>query len=338
MRWDNLCIFTEIEHVNSGKAIDPGMIVEGIYVEEMALTAPKLMLTLKDNANYLKDTCKIREYDELRVNLGDVWREDGENMEETFTVLTVTPRNDNSLHLNCLAKPLYALKTIADKTRVFSSRGVSEVVNACTGLGKVLSKFAVVENYHIIAGERPSTMLTQLAQEHGAQAWLARGKFHLERFGELFKREPAFTFHHGKINEKNAIIRYTKPSGQMQGQEANIRTATGWNEVEGRVKTSPDNPIMALAKSKPTVITGSPSRYVLGNGPVATKTAIDFTTLGNLSLTAGQALKLLWHTPHPEAPLNEGLPDKVVVETVAHWYQSQRFYTRVKGAVALEPF
>ena len=65
--------------------------------------------------------------------------------------------------------------------------------------------------------------------------------------------------------------------------------------------------------------------------------AFYFIALGNMSVTAGQAAKLVWHTPDPANPINEGLPDKVVVEGVAHWYSGQKYYCRIKGAVALEP-
>lgn len=221
---------------------------------------------------------------------------------------------------------------------MFTQRGVQEIAAAFAGgLKRSIGQFAVVENYHCIAGERPTTMLRQLAEEQGAHAWVARGTFHLRKFAELLAQDPAMTFHYATMDSGFPILKYTRPSTQMHLQESAIRSFTGWNETLGRVKTSSSIPFLAGAKSTPPMITGAAAPYVLGNKPVTKQTAIDFVTLGNLSITPGQLAKLVWHLPDPENPIDEGLPERVVIESVAHWYSSQKYYCRVKGAVALEP-
>ena len=312
---------------------------EGTYVESTQLDGPKLVLCFADPENYIKAHVQIREYDEFLVAFGDSYRENGVSEQDDFTVLTCTPQQDGTVKINLMASIVYSMKKMADKTRVFAQRGVPEILQAFAGGARLdVGKFPVVENYHNIAGERPSALLRQIAAEHGAHIWYARGVLSMRRFEELFSREPAMTFHWGTIRNENGIVRYTRPSAQLRAQEMAVRTFTGWNEVTGRVKTSPDSPVLSRAGSKPAAITGSPNTFVLGNGPVATRTAIDFVALGNMSVTAGQSIKLMWHLPDPANPINEGLPDKVVVEGVAHWYSAQRYYCRVKGAVALEPF
>lgn len=336
---DNICIFTRVVHEPSGEEIDAGYLKEGTYVESIELDGPKLMLVYADPEERIKNQLQVKEYDEFSVSFGDPWREGGVSEKEKFIVLTCKPDQDGMVRINLMAKPVFEMKKMADRTRIFAQRGIIEILKAfASGMKFSLGKFPVVENYHCIAGERPSALLRQIASEQGAHVWYARGSMQMKRFAEMIAQPPSVTFHWGTINHENAIVRYTKPSFQMKAQEAAIRTFTGWNEVTGRVKTALDMPVLSKAGSKPTAITGSPSPFVLGNGPVAKKTAIDFVTLGNMSVTAGQALKLVWHTPDPANPINEGLPDRVVVESVAHWYSSSKYYCRIKGAVALEPF
>lgn len=338
MLLDRNCIFQKIVHDQSGEELEIAYLTEGNYVESIELDGPKLILSFTDPRERIKNELQIKELDTLTVSFGDPWREDGVSEIDVFTVLTVKPEQDGTVKMNCMAKTVYSMKVIADKTRVFTQRGMSSILGAFSGGAKLnIGKFPVVENYHCIAGERPSILLRQVATEQGAHIWYSRGTVYMHRFKDMFAKEPDMTFNWGRMKDENGIVRYTKPSNQINEEENRVRTFTGWNEVTGRVKTSPDMPVISKSKSAPTVITGSPNPFVLANAPVAKKTAIDFVALGNMSITAGQAVKLLWHTADPENPLNEGLPDKVVVESVAHWYASQKFYSRVKGAIALEP-
>lgn len=336
---DNICIFSRIIHDQSGEELEPTFLSEGTYVETIELDGPKLMLAFRDPFLRFKGELGIKEFDTLTVSYGDPWRENGADEKENFTILTARPDSDSLFRLNCMATRAYNMKRVADKTRIFTRRSMSDILGAFASGAKLeIDKFPVVENYHCVAGERPTKVLRQIAEEQGAHIWYARGKFYLQKFASLWAKSPAFAFQSGSITGDNKILSYSKPSGQAKAQEEKIRSFTGWNEKDGRVKTSPDAPALAKAKSKPVSMGGSPNKYILGTATVAKKPAIDFVTYGNLSVTAGQKLKLLWHSGNPVDPIDESLPSEVVVEGVAHWYSSQKFYTRVKGAIALESF
>jgi len=336
---DNICIFQKVKHDTSGEEIESAYLNQGTYIESLELDGPKLILEYRDPEERIKNILQVKEYDEFTVSFGDPWRAEGVSEQEKFIVLTCKPAGSGIVRINLMAKPVFEMKKMADKTRIFAQRGIPEILKAfASGMKLTLGKFPVVENYHCIAGERPSALLRQIASEQGAHIWYARGTLHMKRFAEMFAQSPAVTFHWGTFKHENSIFRYTKPSSQMKAQESAVRTFTGWNEVTGRVKTALDMPVLFKAGSKPTAITSSPSTFVLGNAPIAKKTAIDFVAMGSMAVTPGQVLSLVWHMPDPANPINEGLPAKVVVESVAHWYSSQKYYSRVKGAVALEPF
>lgn len=335
---DNICIFPLIVHEESGEELEIAYLTEGSYIESLELDGPRLLLTFRDPDQRIKNDLQIKELDTLTVAFADTWREAGESFTDEFTVLTCRPDGER-VRIELMAKTVYGMKKISDKNRIFTQRGIAEIIAAfSSGAQLKTGKFPVVENYHCISGERPSALLRQIANEQGAHIWYSRGTVQMERFAALFAKAPTIEFAHGVLNAENAILSYTKPSGQVQAQENSARSFTGWNEVEGRVKTSSDMPILSRAKSTPMLQTPSPNPFVLGNAPIAKKPAIDFMAYGNLSVTAGQTLKLQWRSSDPANPINEGLPDKVVVDSVAHWYSSQKYLTRVKGAVAFEPF
>lgn len=334
---DNVCIFPLVIHDQTGEELESAYLADGTYVESLELDGPRLLLTYRDPEQRIKNQLQIKELDTLTVSMADNWRDGGESFTDTFTVLTIKPDNGQT-RIELMAKTVYGMKEIADKTRVFTQRAMSEIITAYAGGAQVRAgKFPVVENYHCIAGERPSALMRQIADEQGAHIWYARGTVYLYRFAELFARAPDIEFTHNSMKADNAVISYTKPSGQVQAQENSARSFTGWDEKEGRVKTSPDMPILSKAKSAPPMQTSSPYALILGNAPVAKKPAIDLIVYGNLSVTAGQAISLSWRTSDPANPINEGLPDKVVVEAVAHNYRAQKFLTRIKGAIAFEP-
>lgn len=334
----NVCFFHKIVHETSGQEIDPGFLLEGNYIETLGLDGPKLILVFLDHLSFIKNTLKMKEYDEISVHFADDWCEDGISEKETFVLLTHKPHPDGTVRQELMAKSVFNMKRPATKTRIFSQRGVGEIIAAYAGgLKQDLGQFPVVENYHCINGERPTTMLKQVAEEHGAHAWVARGTYHMQSFSTLFGRTPAQTYHYGTLNSDRSIIEYRQPSQQIGMQEKYIRSFTGWNETMGRVKSPGGNPVLAKAGAVPPSISATPSIFTLNRLVVRKKTAIDFTTLGDLKLTAGMPLKLVWHRPDPENPIDESLPEKVVVESVAHWYSAQKYYCRVKGAIPLEP-
>lgn len=337
---NNVCIFRKITHVQSGKELEVSYLESGTIIETYELNGPKLILEYRDDQEYVKNTLKIKEFDEISVSYGDTWQKGGVSESETFVVLTVTPKAGNIITINALAKTVYEMKQVADKTRIFANRGIIDIAKAVLlgGIKKFdFGKFPVVENYHVLAGERPAQTLKQMADEQGSHIWYCRGGIHMKKFAEMFKQEPSLTLHHGRAFDDYQIMSYTAPSEQMAAQEKNVRSFTGWDEKLGRIKTSPQSPFLKGASSTPMTQTGSASPFILGNSPVATKTAIDMVTVGKLSIEPGQTLKLMWHLPDPSHPINEGLPPKVVVSSVSHWYSAQKYYCRVKGAVELVP-
>lgn len=330
-------IFKKFVHVNSGQEFDIAYLRVSNYIETMDLDGPKLMLEWDDPSSYIKDNLQLKELDEIEAHLSDDWALDGLNVVQKFTVLTAKDAGPN-LKINLIAQPIYKVKTIADKTRMFRQRGIPEIIGAVSGGVKVDGAgFPVVEDYHCIAGERPTAMFKQIAHEQGAHIWLARDAWKVKTFAKLFSQEPSFEYHYNKEDQEYQITNFTKPSQQNRLQEQQVKSFTGWNDEKGRIKSPSSGPVLSKAKGAFPSKVSSQNVQTLGNLPTAHKIAIDFMCHGNGFLTPGITLKLWWHQVNPEMPLDESLPDKIVVFAVAHYYSAQKYFCRVKGAVPFEP-
>lgn len=328
-------LFRKIVHKRTGEAFELSYTQEANFVETLGLDGPKLMLRFTDPYGYLKDRLQVRELDELEVTLSDFFGADGIDEQLSFTILSC-PESEQFISYNLIATPAFQLKQMADRTRIFRQRSIGDIIGALApGLAKKTESFPVVENYHCIAGERPSALMRQYVTEQGAEAWIGRGTFNVKRFKTLMEAAPAFEYHHGKVDEQYTISSYSVHSAQAPLQEAYIRSYTGWNDDRGRIR-SPLSGVLAQARKMPPVITQSQHMPTLGSSPIASRIAVDFLCQGNGFLTAGMTLKLWWHQVDPERPLNEALPDKVVIQAVAHYFVSQTYTCRVRGAVPLE--
>lgn len=185
-------IFQKMVHLRTGGELDLSFLRECTFVETLGLDGPKLMMAFDDHYGIFRDALGIREMDEVKVTIADMWGADGVNMEMPFTVL-LSPDAGPIVRYNLMASQVYALKRLAPKTRIFTRRGVSEVLGAFVpGVKQALGQFPVVESYHCIAGERPSAMLRQMAGEQGALIWLGRDTMHADRLQTLMATAPAF--------------------------------------------------------------------------------------------------------------------------------------------------
>lgn len=330
-------IFTKFVHVKTGQEFDISLLKKSNYIETMALDGPKLIMEWDDPESYIRDTIGLKELDEIEAHLSDDWSLDGLSITQKFTVLTKKSAG-RFLRINAISKDMYKIKTILPQTRVFRQRGLPEIIKAMTGNTKVDGAgFPVVEDYHFLVGERPSATFKQIATEQGAHIWLARDGWKVKTFAKLFAQEPRFEYHHNKLDQEFQITCFTRPSLQNRIQEQHVRIFTGWNDENGRVKSPSGGPVLSKAKGAFPSKNASQNIQTLGNLPTSHKIAIDFVCHGNGFITPGMVLKLFWHQPSPETPIDESLPDKVVVFAVAHYYTAQKYVCRVRGAVPFEP-
>jgi hypothetical protein len=322
-------LFQKMVHKRTGIEMDLSFLLEGTWVETMDLAGPRLMMEFHDPQSYIKDRVGVRPLDEITVTLADPMTRDGLNIEQDYTVLTM-PIAGDSVQFNCLFSPLFCLKNPAKSSRLYSRKPMSYIVRELLpGLKPDLARCPVVEDYHILAGERPTYMLRQMAREQGGHLFISREHVRFKRLKEQMAGEADATYHYGDPREKNQIIRHSVPSADLVMDDRLRRSFSGWNLTEGWVKSGKNSGAVPELHA-------SPHKLTLDNLSLVHKPVLDFSCMGNGNLRAGAVLDLEWHMPRTDAPLDEYLPERVVAWNVAHYYKAQKYFCRVKGVQPYE--
>jgi hypothetical protein len=175
---------------------------------------------------------------------------------------------------------------------------------------------------------RPSKLLRQVAREKGALCFFRRGSMVFKTLSVMLKQEPKFAYEYGNMNARWQITSFVRPNTKSLIRDAAERNVIGWNMTKGLVRS-------AMKLASPPEFVNAANLPTLNNLQSMPYPAIDFITTGNGSLVPGIPLSLKWHMSRVDAPLDESLPSRVVVGTVAHHYRSQKYVCRVKGVLPL---
>jgi hypothetical protein len=321
-------IFQKIEHVESGEELDLSWLKSANFVETLDLSGPRLMLEFDDKYRLIRDRLGMVERDRLRLTLSDVYARDGMDEVLEFTVLTM-PVSGDYLKINAILKIVFDLKTPAVTSTAFVKKQCPAILSRLMpGFTLDTGRFPATEDYHLLAGERPSFMLRQMAREQGAHIYARRTYACMHRLSDLLQAESAFTYHHDDARQENQIVQYQFPSAQHVLEDRILRDHQGWNITDGWIQ--------AGENGVPPEIYSSQNRSTLRNLNAAPMPVLDFTCYGNGFLMPGMALDFVWNVQDLEKPLDEGMPEKAVIGTVAHWYKANRYLCRVKCVLPLE--
>ena len=282
-------IFKKICHDQSGQEFDLGYIEEGTFIETLSLDGPKLLLTMMDPYSYLRDGLKVKELDTLSVTLTDSFASDRLDANMTFTLLKMQS-NGHFIKMQLMSTSVYQAKCFVTVSKSFIQKSITEILPYyIKGLKLDIGKFPIVEDYHCLAGERPSRLLRQIAVEKGALVWADRDTLHFQRFQELWKVEPAFTYHHNKSDEQYTIAAYRQPSRTTELQEG-IQKAVAAYPHSRQAKTPSPSKTTASAQSMSSTTT---AREMEPCGPGRSSNACGIPRIQNGRLTRGSPGKSL---------------------------------------------
>jgi len=62
---------------------------------------------------------------------------------------------------------------------------------------------------------------------------------------------------------------------------------------------------------------------------------VDWVGNGSGAVRPGIAIAVKWNQDRMDSPLNESLPEKIIVGTASHYYTEQKYLTRVKGILPI---
>lgn len=319
----------KIIHQESGEELDLAFLHSFLFVEEMTLAAPKLVLKFNDDLAYIQDKLRLKQGDKLELVLADVYTRDGMQELLLFNILSLS-KSESILVINCLFSPVWELKKPAMKARAFIRRHPTYCLKKLFPTLQVkASRCFSVEDYHILVGERPTAMLNQLAQEQGGHIYVQRDHVCFSRLEDGMSQKADFTYHHNDSRQANQIIQHKKLSGEVLLRDKVKREYKGWNLTKGFVKASTSD------KKVPSELYPSQHKGTLKKIGITPNPSIDFTCVGNGFLTAGMTLDLVWNLEDDERIFDESMPERVVAWLVAHYYSQEKYYCRVKGVTVL---
>ena len=322
-------LIQKIVHVPTGQELDLGYLAEATMVEVMDLSGPKLILRFRDPHLYLADSLKLSSEDVLRVTFADAIDFDGMDAVLDFSLLFV-PDASGEMVLNCLGTKVFDAKKPLTKPRLFTGRPMSQVVKAFFPEAKLdLAKTPVVESYHALAGERPTSALRQMARECGGHVFFDREKFSFRKLKDLMAGEPTAIYHHNDNTKELQVVTYQAKKPDLVLRDRLKRSYAGWDVVKGWVTSSVNaGAVFSLH--------GSPQAPVLDALNDVYIPVIDCTVTGNGQIRAGSVLDVVWHTRRQGAPINEALPSRFVVWLVSHYFSDGKYWCRIKGVVPME--
>ena len=317
-------LIQKISLIRDGKAeaLDRSFVRELTYIETSDLSGPRMILVMDDYYRIIRDELGIKEREVLEVVFSDRFQRDGIDTAVRFVILTM-PIDDRFITFNCMELGVYMLKMRAQSTQILTQMSVSAALRKLApGIKYDVGAFPVLNDWHLLAGMRPSKLIRQMEQEYGAVCFWQRGKLVFRQLKQLFSADPAVTYHHNDPSQPNKVLVYSKPNTGAVIQDQVERNYLGWDMVQGVVRG-------AKYPKAPPEFTSVVKN--LDNLVEIPKPVIDFTTAGNGGLFPGLAMGLVWNTERPDLPIDESLPAKVVIGTVAHSWKPQAYFCRVSG-------
>lgn len=312
-----------------GKPVDLGHLLESTYIERTDIAAPLLILKFNDIDAIIREEYGLKNSNEIKVSFGDPLGRDAIYENERFTVQSMPMGSGHVLTVNCIQTDAFKLLPKAGSARFFVGEPAISVIRKLFN-GAPL-KFhsvtdAAIEDYHLLPQQRPIELIRQIARETGKLAFLSRGIVTLKSFDELLQEglKKPFEYHYRDSRKDNQIAGYRVLDSEWKAKDILNANYAANDMSKGMVKGNSPAPVeFSGASSKATL-------KAMGNIPVP---AIEFLVEGHGGLQLGKVCKIAWNKLQGESPIDESLPDTVVIGSVSHYSRANRYQCRVMGLV-----
>jgi len=316
---------------HGGQELDLALVERCTYIETLDMSGPKLILVMRDPDSVIRDDIGVTPGSLLDVTFADYFNEDGDEIVDKFSVLTI-PDHGDSIVVNAMQADVRFLKAPAKAPIVFLRQPVSSILRRLFPSHKIIvDRFGTGQDYHVLPGERPAKVLRQLSAEIGARIFCHRGKVYARRLKSMYDDPPAFSLAYNDTRKPDEIDAYKIASYQRPNTDELVadsidRQWCGWDMRTG--------PTQSRKGALPSEWCGLSSQGGLDNLSAIPKPEVDIVLAGGVGmLRPGLCCSLVWYLDRIDSPMDESLPEKAVIGTAAHHYQSQKFLTRLKMVV-----
>lgn len=297
--------------LHNEQEIDLSLLRATTYIESMNLEGPVLIFKFDDTTGIIRDSYGLKEQDKIKVKLTDFQNTEVLNIEEEYTILDTAVGADKSFIVDCVDSRIADLYPRAVLAKAFIGKSASQIIKGLMpGFNKYdIDKFAPASDYWLTIGMRPLHLLMKVSADLGCALWMSRGTVHfkkLEKYQETVKPK-SITYTDSDGGAEYRMYDAEKYPQQAITKELVQRNRCGWSMTKGLLKSS-------KYKDKPPVMTASAHQVELNNMGAGVMPVVSFMADGDSQLQPGDVLPVHWARPDMGAPIDESMPDKIILD------------------------
>ncbi|PHM51587.1 tail length tape measure protein [Xenorhabdus hominickii] len=304
----------------NGEVLPRESVTSVAYIEIARLEAPLLLLNVRDMTGYLLDNMGVKEGAVMTATLGDP---EGEHalFKEDFYVVSA-PLNMDTVTITSISTAMRTLLIPTGAPRFFVDAEPEKIIRTVIkGLKRVTDPFNRLGTYHLNMGQKPATLLRQVANDHGALAWTARGTFHLKSMADLLRTKPAFTYEYNNPQAEYRITKLRNLNADFAVTAPKQHRYVGYSMTDG-YRTVGD-------ASLPVKLVSDAELGTLQNMGRVLIPKLDIECAGNPAIQAGSVIQIIIHRYDPENRIDESVPKNMIVERVTQFEERVAYSTRM---------
>ena len=303
-----------------GKEINLSTVEVFTYMEAADLSGPSIILSLLDEYSIIRDDVGLKAGSEVTCELASFLDDTVEAFTETFTV-AVHPINNGVITIEAMQKDCFELKQPAGKPQFFVNKTPEDILKALLPTLDVDCQASSEVTYHLNSGTLPTMLIRQMARDHGAACWIARGTVYFVPYKKLAGQSGYLKY--GKnspdadveiygssvINNQSHYERTTQKHWMSQSLDKGLITASEYADKE----------IVMLPQM---------GQSQLDNQSVYLQPKLDIELLGRGELMPTMALDVEFVKFNSNSEVDESIESTLIVHHVSHYQRGKHYLTR----------
>jgi len=186
-----------------------------------------------------------------------------------------------------------------------------------------IDSFPSLGDHWLTIGQRPIHLIQTLCAEYGAVCFYCRGRLKFKALSGLMSQDVALEFSNDDLAAPYQMFGAHKVPSQDLITRLADKNLLGWSMTSGMVSSGGAHPVFTC---------GSLVR-VLKNRRQFLMPAVNFKTLGNAQLEAGAKLRLVWNKSDSTSPIDESMPEFLLVGSHTLHAERGRVLSSVNGVL-----